>query len=422
MTVPDCPLAPALAARMREERSELTRRWLERIAARVSLEANRVFPTNELLDHVPILIDGIAAYVENPSEDVATDAPVIAKAMELGDMRHEQGFDAYEIFKEYEILGSVLFHFLSTIVDDIRLACSREELLHCGRRVFEAVALIQQATAMQFLRQTQAHVRDRENRLRGFNRMVSHELKNRVGAASGAVALLEEGWLDESKRGRFLTMASENLDAIREVLEGLLSLSRLDEDARQQRNIRLSEAVGEVQRRLRDFARARGVVLKVEEPLPVLEVNAAAVELCLTNYISNAVKYSDADKAERWVSVRARLGAPDESGTSSELVVEVLDNGIGVPREARQHLFERFFRAHAETAKDIEGTGLGLSIVRETVEDLGGRAWAEAREGGGSVFAFAIPASRKEEVVSAKSPARTRARAEKSDRASDLRS
>ena len=104
-----CPLAGDLAARLRAERDELTTRWLQRIAARVSLDRNDVFPTDQLLDHVPILIDGIADYLEDPAEEIAADAPLVAKARELGALRHEQGFDAYQIFKEYEILGGVLF-------------------------------------------------------------------------------------------------------------------------------------------------------------------------------------------------------------------------------------------------------------------------------------------------------------------------
>lgn len=390
--IPECPLASELAAQLRAARADVTRRWLDRISARVTLEVNRVFPTDELLDHVPILIDGIASYVENPALDVSTDVPVIAKAMELGELRHQQGFDAYEIFKEYEILGSVLFTFLGEVVDGIRSPCSRAELLQCSHRVFEAVARIQQATAMQFLKRSHARVRDREDRLRGFNRMVSHELKNRAGAATGAVALLTEGWLDVPQRERFLAMAADNLDGIREVLSDLSELSRLDEDLRQQRNVRLSEAVAEVKRRLREFARDRDVAVEVEEPLPAVEVSAAAVELCLTNYVSNAVKYSDPSKRSRWVRVRARTErAPNGRG---ELIVEVSDNGIGFPSDAGTHLFERFYRAHAASMKEIEGTGLGLSIVRETVEELGGRVWARSNPEGGSTFAFAIPSDR----------------------------
>src|SRR5918997_1727082 len=107
----ECPLAGVLAQHLRRSKRELTTKWLERITARVSLDPNRVFPTDELLDHVPLLIDGVADYVENPAAELGIDMPVVAKAMELGALRHKQGFDAYEILKEYEFLGGILFTF-----------------------------------------------------------------------------------------------------------------------------------------------------------------------------------------------------------------------------------------------------------------------------------------------------------------------
>jgi len=73
--------------------------------------------------------------------------------------------------------------------------------------------------------------------------------------------------------------------------------------------------------------------------------------------------------------------------------VRVCDNGIGVPADKRDQLFERFYRAHEGTSK-AEGTGLGLSIVRETAESQGGRAWAEYTEAGKTVFAIALPLHR----------------------------
>ena len=95
-----CPLALELAQQIRDERRALTERWLERIAARVSLEPNRIFPSDELLDHVPVLLDGIADYIADPVDEITSDMPVIAKAMELGSLRLQQGFDAHEILKE----------------------------------------------------------------------------------------------------------------------------------------------------------------------------------------------------------------------------------------------------------------------------------------------------------------------------------
>lgn len=139
---PDCPLATVLAERLREARDELTRRWLDRISARVTLDKNRIFPTEDLLDHIPLLVDGIADYMEDPAEESSAGTLVVAKAAELGELRLSQGFSANEILKEYEILGGVLFSFLVQTVDTVDEDCTRGELLACGQRLFRAIAVI----------------------------------------------------------------------------------------------------------------------------------------------------------------------------------------------------------------------------------------------------------------------------------------
>ena len=390
-----CPIASTLAGRIRESRNDLTYAWLERIAARVNIDRNRIFPTDALLDHVPLLVVGIADYMENPVDDIASDMPVVAKAMELGALRHSQGFDAYEILKEYELLGGVLFTFVERSLETVTAPCSSSELFTCAHRLFRAIELIQQVTTTHFLRMANENVREREERLRGFNRMVSHELKNRIGAIQGAHTLLEEPWVDDAQRAKFLGMIGENAEAIRALLDNLVTLSRIDADARQSKHVELPQAAAEAVRQHRELARARGVRVHLAEELPPIEVAAAAVELCLSNYISNAIKYSDPNKEDRWIliegEVRGRDGDPENA---QELVVRVRDNGLGLPAGAEKRLFQRFYRAHEETAATIEGTGLGLSIVRDTVETLGGRAWAERNEDGGSTFVFTLPGRR----------------------------
>jgi signal transduction histidine kinase len=387
----NCGLAVALAARMRDGREELTLRWLDRIAARVDLHPNHVFPTAELLDHVPLLMDRIADYLEDPADEITADAPVIGKAMELGELRWAQGFDAHQILKEYEILGGVLFQFLVRSVDDIDEPCTRSELLACAHRIFRAVAVIQQLTTQQYLRLAAEQVHEREERLRSFNRMVTHELKNRIGSVLGAGQLLQDPEIsaDPARRARFALMVTQNAAAMQEVLQNLLELSRTDPEARRQRNVPLAAAAAEVCRQLREMSQSRDVKVRIDE-LPEVEVNAGAVELCLTNYVSNAIKYADPDKPERWVRVSAEQR---QAEGGCELVVAVEDNGLGVPQEAREKLFSRFYRAHG-TITAVEGTGLGLSIVRETVEALGGRAWAEFEGVEGSRFLLSLPCRR----------------------------
>ena len=387
----NCLLASALAARMRAAREELTQRWLERIAARVDLDPNHVFPTDELLNHVPLLMDRIADYLEDPAEEITADAPLVGKAMELGELRWGQGFDAHQILKEYEILGGVLFQFLVRTVDGIDEPCTRSELLACAHRVFRAVTVVQQLTTEQYLRLAAGQVREREERLRSFNRMVTHELKNRISSVLGAGQLLQDPEIsaDPARRTRFAVMVTQNADAMQEVLQNLLELSKMDADARRQRNVPLPRAAAEVSRQLRDMSQSGGVQVRIGE-LPEVEVNAGAVELCLTNYLSNAIKYADPAKPERWVRV---WGEQRHAEGGCELVVAVEDNGLGVPEEAREKLFSRFYRAHG-TITGVEGTGLGLSIVRETVEGLGGRAWAEFDGVEGSRFLLSLPCRR----------------------------
>jgi signal transduction histidine kinase len=147
------------------------------------------------------------------------------------------------------------------------------------------------------------------------------------------------------------------------------------------------------------MAQRKKIAVDITEPMPPVEVDAAAVELCLVNYLSNAIKYSDPKKKRRFVRIEGSLDYSSTEG--GQLVVLVTDNGLGVPPELRRNLFTRFYRAHAETITGTEGSGLGLSIVRETAESLGGRAWAEFPENGETVFAFSLPSRRLEDAASA---------------------
>jgi signal transduction histidine kinase len=391
----NCRLAKALADRMRSSSEELTHRWLDRISARVRLDPNRIFPTDALLDHVPLLILGIADYIENPERVILAEVPVVTKAMELGELRFSQGFDEYEVLKEYEIFGGILFSFLSRVVDGIEEPCSRGELLACAHRLYMAVALIQQATLTHYLSLVKERLNEREQRLRGFNRALSHELRNLIGTIAGAAEILELGTFSPEQQRTMTSMIVRNSTNMKVTLENLVELSRVDEDARQSRHIALPSAAAEVARQLRESARAHGVEIRLGADLPMIDVSAAAFELCLSNLLANAIKYSDQTKDKRWVEVSAYVTAPDD-GAVPETVVEVRDNGLGVPEAKRAELFSRFFRAHEEINGEIEGTGLGLSIVRETATSLGGRAWADFHEDG-TTFFFTMPHRRSED-------------------------
>ena len=374
-------------------------RGLVRIADRVSLTPSRIFPSDDLIDHVPLLMLGIADYIEDPTRPVLAETPVIAKAMELGALRHTQGFDEHQLLKEYEILGGILFQFLSEAVEQIDAECSRGELVTCAARLFQAIAVIQQATTTQFLMLARAQIAEREERLRTFNRALTHELRNRIGAVLGASQIMEMADIDPAEHNRLNGVVLRNVESMRVVLDNLLVLTGVQVDSRHQRHVQLPEAAREAARQVRAAANARKVDVRIDPLLPPVEVSAAAVELCLTNLLANAIKYADPSSDDRWVEVRGRVVTRDDG--KSEVVVEVADNGVGVPADARARLFQRFFRAHEASMPDVEGTGLGLSIIRDTVGGLGGQAWAEF-PAKGSVFAFSLPSRRETDVEAAR--------------------
>ena len=374
-----------------DARTELTRRWLDRIADRVKIAPERIFPSDELLNHVPVLLDGIAAYLESPIDEISADVPVMAKAIELGELRHAQGFSASEILKEYEILGGVIFGFLARRAAALDEHPPAAELLACAHRVFRAVSIIQQITTNTYLAAWEDRVMEREERLRGFNRTVSHELKNRMGAVVGAAGMLREGWVRESpeQMDRFIEMVSANADAMEAVLKDLLELSRTEFSARQeQRNVLLRDAVAEVVRQLRDVAASRGVSVRVSRDLPPVEVHASG-----GGAVPNQLPLER--RQVRGPPAGEPLGAGGGGGAAHGWPPGAGGHGArqrhrGPCRSARRALQPLLPRGERDRDRSGGDGPPAWAIVRETIEGLGGSAWAEFDGGARLHFPFLL--------------------------------
>lgn len=390
-------VATVLAQSLRDAADELVLRWLERIKDRVAVDPERLFPSPDLIDHVPLLLRGIADYLEDPIDEITADVPVVAKAMELGALRHAQGFPVRQILWEYEVFGGVVFEFLSGIDLDEADGARPEEAMRAARRVFRAIAVIERATTLHYLQKASQAADEREQRLRGFGRALSHELKNALSVVLGASAMLHEDFIQAQpeKARQFAQLIRRNARQMRATMENLVELSRLDGDSRRERNVLLGHVVEEVTRQLRDFAGGHDVSVETAEEWPDVHVAASVLELSLSNLISNAIKYHDPDRRDRWVRIHAWVEA--ESNAEPEVVVEVRDNGRGIPVTARERLFERFYRV--DDRDGVEGTGLGLSLVRDALRAIGGRVWSEFPDSGETVFRIALPARRTEDAV-----------------------
>jgi signal transduction histidine kinase len=386
-TIKSAPtLALQLAAELRESRNDLAARWLDRVADRLTTDPTPVFPSRELLEAVPLVIAGIAASVENPALEVTVSLSTVASALELGDVNRPEHLGALDILKKYEVLQSVLFEFAA----GSRAAqhhWETQELVASMFRISRSVAVLEQLTMARYMRLVGERTLQREQRLRAFNRLVAHELKNRLGAVRGAVEALGEDWMEGRlpERLRMQSIIVHNAREMDSVLHDITELASLEIDGREQETAPLVELLDMAVAHLRDATQLAGVQIIVAEGVPDVEVPSALVRLCLANYMSNGVKYHDPTKTDKYVHVRASIEGDD---ADRMLLVQVRDNGVGVATAARKRLFDRFFRA--QKSVEIEGMGLGLSIVRETVAMVGGRAWAEFSETE-SVFSFAIP-------------------------------
>ena len=395
-------LAAILSDRLRTAKQELVTQWLNRITARVAISTKRVFPTHELLNHVPLLIEGIAGYLKRPERDIDAKAPVVAKAMELGALRHAQGFDAYEILKEYEMLGEIIFGFLADTSETVPGDYTRRDFLICWQRLAQAMELIRQATMSHFLRLSDGQVNERENRLRKFNRTVAHELKNKINAISAASTALSQEWVPPSERKEFEEIIAKNSRGLEKTLSNLESLSRTQADSRHCRNVLLPEAANEAVRELADAANAKGVDVRIAD--------SANVELLQPGFEHFQRFGVEVDRERLALRHLVGVGRGEEVVVEADLRLQGVGGGDpvdrpfdlaavrGVATARREQLFREFYRAHDETVTDAAGTGLGLSIVREAVEAIGGRAWAEFPENQGSVFAFSVPSRRREDV------------------------
>jgi len=128
------------------------------------------------------------------------------------------------------------------------------------------------------------------------------------------------------------------------------------------------------------------VDLKVElaEDLPALDVDREAIAGSLLNLLQNAYKYSGAEKQ---IALRARR---EDRG----VVIEVEDNGVGIPLRERKRVFDRFYRIDNLLTRKSEGSGLGLAIAKRIIEAHGGHISLRSEVGKGSCFAIHLPVGR----------------------------
>lgn len=387
----------SIGQRVEAAHHQLASRWLEHLTSLVPVDPNDIFPGEQLLGHAPTLIREIAAFLHAPAhESIAANAVVTARAAELGHLRHTQHASIHQVLREYRTLRSVITEFIAREIDELGLTPAPDELIDLMNRLDAAVEAVLQATVDTYVAEYTQAITQHAARLEGFNRMVTHELRQPLGTLQFALRrLAAEGvWANAASRDRVLATAERNVQRMHDTLGKLLTLSRTDASAESAlvQRVELAAVVRDVVEQLRETAEARGVEVRVATPLPAIEIDVARLELVLVlvNLVSNAIKYSDPAKPARVVEIAAVPGDTPRIWT-----ISVRDNGIGIAESDLRSIFARFYRGQSQRDRELgtSGLGLGLAIVAECVDALKGDIRVESTLGEGTTFFLELPAS-----------------------------
>ena len=250
-----------------------------------------------------------------------------------------------------------------------------------GRQIGIAVEnarLTQQAAEVKILREV--------DRLRSeLIANVSHELRTPLGLIkiSSSSLQMDDADFDRATQQKFLNSISEEATKLERIVEHLLDLGRVESG-----RLRLDKQPTDLGRLVTNAINSMEALsprhhLVTHLPVESLmaTVDAKRIEQVLRNLLDNAIKYSPDGGI---ITVQAY---PD----NVQILITVSDEGIGIPAEEWDRIFERFHRVENEITRRMRGAGLGLAVCQGIVEAHGGRIWVESQPGAGSTFCFTLP-------------------------------
>lgn len=231
----------------------------------------------------------------------------------------------------------------------------------------------------------------RLNRMKSeFVSIASHQLRTPLSAIKWETELM----LKKFKKGLNKKQIKnvENIYAINQrmihLVNDLLDVARIDQNRLilRKQKFNFIEVVKSVTDEIIPKAKLRNIEVEInaKKELPSVLGDAEKIRLAVENLLDNAVKYTNSGGKIK-ISVF-------ESGNF--LIFEIKDNGVGIPQDQIERVFEKFFRSDNASKYQTDGTGLGLYIAKNIVEQLGGKIWFQSIENVGSVFSFSLPVNK----------------------------
>ena len=214
---------------------------------------------------------------------------------------------------------------------------------------------------------------------------VSHELKTPITSVkvlADSLLSMEDAPVELYRE--FLEDITEEIDRESKIIEDLLSLVKMDKGATKPEvtNLNVNELLEAILRRLKPIAEKQEVELVLESFRPVMaDLDETKISLAFTNLIENAIKYN---RQGGWVHITL-------NADYQYFYVTIEDSGIGMPQEALDHIFERFYRVDKSHSREIGGTGLGLAITRNSIVLHKGAIKVYSELDKGTTFSVRIP-------------------------------
>lgn len=224
-----------------------------------------------------------------------------------------------------------------------------------------------------------------ENMRKEFVANVSHELKTPITSIKGFVETLKmTDNLDDDTKNRFLTIIENEATRLTRLIDDILLLSTIENKTKKKvEKVDLFEVFEEVHEVVNYIAKKKNIKVKYEFKNKDIDLweYSGYIRQILLNIISNAIKYTGENGS---VNIKQYIKA-------KKVFIEVKDNGIGIPQEDIDRIFERFYRVDKARSRSVGGTGLGLAITKHMVKALNGNIKVESELGVGSKFIIELP-------------------------------
>jgi len=300
-----------------------------------------------------------------------------------------KGFADPTIYREGSHITAMLFALASTLYATAYM--STAIFAELRKRQKEVAKLREQLLdettgELQRISTEKSELEEERNRFLRFIGIAAHDMKAPLAAIQSYFGVMLGGFSGElsDKQKSMIERSSVRITELMNLISDLLDIPRIETGqlVQEMKEVSLRQVIRHSVTELRGLAKDKGLKLKTELPehMPKVYGSAPRLQQVMTNLVNNAINYT----SEGGITIRA-------TERNSDVQVEVMDTGHGIPPEDITKIFDDFFRASNVAAK---GTGLGLSITRRIIESHGGKIWVEcpcSETSTGSTFSFTLP-------------------------------